>query len=184
MNMKNNQPTKLEHQRKRRGRNKDEDIYMNYKRKREKSNQSIDTELILKTDDLQVKKKTKHWNQMNTNFEQRFAAKDFLPLSETPPHTYTDTESSWSCRAMKEETNGGTEENKIKPKQITTREKSPLNFKKELVTINRTSCRAIRTRMRRDVKMETTKTETDKQMEEQPGYPKTGKLKSRREKNM
>lgn len=59
MNMKNNQPTKLEHQRKRRGRNKDEDIYMNYKRKREKSNQSIDTELILKTDDLQVKKKNK-----------------------------------------------------------------------------------------------------------------------------
>lgn len=55
MNMKNNQPTKLEHQRKRRGRNKDEDIYMNYKAKREKSNQSIDTELILKTDDLQNK---------------------------------------------------------------------------------------------------------------------------------
>lgn len=52
MNKKNNQPTKLEHQRKRRGRNKDEDIYMNYKRKREKSNQSIDTELILKTDDF------------------------------------------------------------------------------------------------------------------------------------
>lgn len=34
MNMKNNQPTKLEHQRKQRGRNKDEDIYMNYKTKR------------------------------------------------------------------------------------------------------------------------------------------------------
>lgn len=47
MNMKNNQPTKHEHQRKQRGRNKDEDIYMNYKTKREKSNQSIDTELVL-----------------------------------------------------------------------------------------------------------------------------------------
>lgn len=181
--MKNNQPTNLEHQRKWRGRNKDKDIYKNYKTKREKSNQSFDTELILKTDDLQIKNKNKILEPNEYKFWTTFRSIWLPPQSGTPPHTYTYTESSWSCRAKKEETNGETEENQNKLQQ----EKNPRWWiSKELVTINRTSRRAIRTRIRRrDVKSgnNQNKKQTNK-WKNNTVIRKTGKLNSRREKNM